>query len=108
MNAEKSSASSENEKTVLNGWIMLPVTIAGLIGSVTWLLHSVGGEGHPDWWQFAGAILAELASIIFLIGFFTLQPNEARVLLLFGAYRGTVRRSGFHWGNPFYSNGGKG
>ncbi|MBE7499181.1 MAG: SPFH domain-containing protein [Verrucomicrobiales bacterium] len=40
-----------------------------------------------------------------LFGFFTLQPNEARVLVLFGEYRGTVRRSGFHWGNPFYSNG---
>ena len=39
-------------------------------------------------------------------GFFTLQPNEARVLVLFGAYRGTVRTSGFHWGNPFYSRGG--
>ena len=40
-----------------------------------------------------------------LAGFFTLQPNEARVLVLFGKYRGTVRESGFHWGNPFYSNG---
>jgi hypothetical protein len=38
-------------------------------------------------------------------GFFSLQPNEARVLLLFGGYRGAVRHSGFHWGNPFYSNG---
>jgi regulator of protease activity HflC (stomatin/prohibitin superfamily) len=44
-------------------------------------------------------------SIILLTGFFTLQPNEARVLILFGAYRGTVRESGFYWGNPFYSNG---
>jgi regulator of protease activity HflC (stomatin/prohibitin superfamily) len=40
-----------------------------------------------------------------LTGLFTLQPNEARVLLLFGAYRGTVRQAGFHWGNPFYSGG---
>ena len=36
-------------------------------------------------------------------GFFTLQPNEARVLILFGAYKGTVRRSGFHWANPLYA-----
>jgi regulator of protease activity HflC (stomatin/prohibitin superfamily) len=28
-------------------------------------------------------------------------------LLLFGRYKGTVRESGFHWGNPFYSNGRK-
>jgi regulator of protease activity HflC (stomatin/prohibitin superfamily) len=43
--------------------------------------------------------------IILLTGLFTLQPNEARVLVLFGAYKGTVRQSGFHWANPFYSNG---
>ena len=36
-------------------------------------------------------------------GFFTLEPNEARVLILFGAYKGTVRQSGFHWANPLYS-----
>src|SRR5208337_2979063 len=39
------------------------------------------------------------------VGFFALQPNEARVLILFGEYKGTVRDPGFHWGNPFYSNG---
>jgi regulator of protease activity HflC (stomatin/prohibitin superfamily) len=43
--------------------------------------------------------------VLLSVGFFTLQPNEARVLILFGAYKGTVRESGFHWGNPFYSNG---
>jgi regulator of protease activity HflC (stomatin/prohibitin superfamily) len=40
-----------------------------------------------------------------LTGFFSLQPNEARILVLFGAYKGTVRESGFHWGNPLYTNG---
>ena len=40
-----------------------------------------------------------------MTGFFTLQPNQARVLVLFGAYKGTVRTPGFHWGNPFYSKG---
>jgi regulator of protease activity HflC (stomatin/prohibitin superfamily) len=45
---------------------------------------------------------------IAFFGYFTLQPNEARVQILFGAYKGTVRRSGFHWANPFYSrNRGK-
>ncbi len=39
--------------------------------------------------------------VIFLFnGHFTLQPNEARVLILFGAYQGSVRESGFHWTNP--------
>jgi regulator of protease activity HflC (stomatin/prohibitin superfamily) len=44
-------------------------------------------------------------SPLLLIGFYTLQPNEARVLILFGNYRGTVKKAGWHWGNPFYSNG---
>jgi len=43
-------------------------------------------------------------AIILLTGHFTLQPNEARVLILFGAYKGTVRASGFWWANPFYSH----
>ena len=48
---------------------------------------------------------AFILAVVMLPGFFSLQPNEARVLLLFGSYRGTVRRSGFYWANPFYSNG---
>ncbi|MBM3902879.1 MAG: SPFH domain-containing protein [Verrucomicrobia bacterium] len=49
-------------------------------------------------------MITELAAVILAAcGFFTLQPNEARVLVLFGSYKGTVRRSGFHWTNPFTS-----
>jgi len=61
--------------------------------------------GHPVWGLFVLALLMLITSFIMLFGFFALQPNEARVLVLFGEYRGTVRESGFHWGNPFYSNG---
>jgi regulator of protease activity HflC (stomatin/prohibitin superfamily) len=50
-------------------------------------------------------ILSLVTAAFLLPGFFSLQPNEARVLVLFGAYKGTVRESGLHWGNPFYSNG---
>lgn len=49
--------------------------------------------------------MAVLAAILLSPGFFTLQPNEARVLILFGDYRGTAKQGGFCWGNPFYSNG---
>jgi regulator of protease activity HflC (stomatin/prohibitin superfamily) len=51
------------------------------------------------------ALLILAADVIAMKGFFTLQPNEARVLVLFGSYKGTVRTDGFHWANPFYSNG---
>jgi regulator of protease activity HflC (stomatin/prohibitin superfamily) len=46
-------------------------------------------------------IVAALVGFVMLFGHFTLQPNTARVLLLFGEYRGTVKESGFWWTNPF-------
>lgn len=53
----------------------------------------------------AQLVIAVLAvGAVLLRGFFSLQPNQARVLVLFGSYKGTVRTSGFHWANPFYSN----
>jgi hypothetical protein len=50
-----------------------------------------------------GGLLMIGLGVFACFGFFTLQPNEARVLILFGAYKGTVRRSGFHWANPLYA-----
>ena len=44
-----------------------------------------------------------LACFVSLFGCMAIQPNDARVLLLFGEYRGTVSKSGFYWVNPFYS-----
>ena len=41
--------------------------------------------------------------VITLAGFIAVHPNAARVLLLFGSYRGTVKTSGFYWVNPFFS-----
>ena len=55
----------------------------------------------PNFYLLIGSILLLLFTMISFQGHFTLQPNEARVLILFGAYRGTVRDSGFHWTNPF-------
>jgi regulator of protease activity HflC (stomatin/prohibitin superfamily) len=40
--------------------------------------------------------------IIWLFGLFTVQPNQARVLIFFGKYVGTVAKNGFFWVNPFY------
>lgn len=51
-------------------------------------------------------ILGTVGELIFVFsasGFFTLQPNESSVLILFGDYKGTVKKSGFHWTNPLYT-----
>ncbi|MFT3868002.1 MAG: SPFH domain-containing protein [Nibricoccus sp.] len=46
-------------------------------------------------------ILSIMAAIFVFAGLFTVQPNEAVVLTLFGRYVGTIRRAGFNWTNPF-------
>jgi SPFH domain / Band 7 family len=46
-------------------------------------------------------VLIFVAGIILMVGLFIVQPNEARVLTLFGRYSGTVRDDGFWWVNPF-------
>jgi regulator of protease activity HflC (stomatin/prohibitin superfamily) len=43
------------------------------------------------------------AASICLAGFFTVAPNQGMVLQLFGEYKGTVRKMGLHWANPFLS-----
>lgn len=65
------------------------------------------GQLLSDAWMFEMAwipLLISILVIVLLSGFYTLQPNESRVLILFGNYRGTVKKPGWHWGNPFYSN----
>jgi len=41
--------------------------------------------------------------LLWLIGFTVVNPNESKVLVLFGAYKGTIRKNGFFWVNPFFS-----
>lgn len=94
------------EKTVkaIDGWLMLLVTIAGFVATVTMFVvfaRSVAGGGAPGWTMLIGSVVTLVLSVLACFGFYTLQPNEARVMILFGAYRGTVRTSGFRWTNPF-------
>ncbi|MGE3312818.1 MAG: SPFH domain-containing protein [Limisphaerales bacterium] len=109
MNNESQSIQRNRERMVevLSGWGMLAVVIVLIPTSIALLIYSIAGgverQGHPYWGLMILAILCIPTWIILLNGFFALQPNEARVLVLFGAYKGTVRTSGFHWGNPFYS-----
>jgi len=92
---------------VLNGWMMLPVSIAifaGALGLLIWFFFTardaVGTNGLPNFWLLLGGLLVAGLGVFTCFGYFTLQPNEGRVLILFGAYRGTVRTSGWHWTNP--------
>lgn len=48
-------------------------------------------------------ILLALVLILIIKGFFIVNPNSSKVLVLFGAYKGTVKDNGFFWANPFFS-----
>lgn len=101
------SVNREIRGSTISGWGMLPIVLALVIGGpILFVSAIVLGHGRdPALLTIFGAIVAEILGVFLLTGFFTLQPNEARVLVLFGAYKGTVRESGFHWANPFYSRG---
>ena len=48
-------------------------------------------------------MLLLFAVFVLWAGLFTVQPGQARVLQLFGDYKGTVREEGLRWANPFYT-----
>jgi len=107
MTTQEASSNRERIVTVANGWVMLPLLFALMLGDIGLFIYSIAA-GHGDQpvvWALVLSLLSLPAIIILMTGLFTLQPNEARVLVLFGAYKGTVRTAGFHWGNPFYSAG---
>jgi regulator of protease activity HflC (stomatin/prohibitin superfamily) len=64
-----------------------------VIGLTVWL----GSTVSP--WFWALHVLAWLL----LSGVFIVNPNDAKILVLFGDYAGTVKESGFYWANPFYT-----
>jgi regulator of protease activity HflC (stomatin/prohibitin superfamily) len=81
-----------------NGMLALVLGIAGIIGSFVLLIVSARRSADP-----VGIVLAMgglLASLLLLKGLIVVNPNEARVLQLFGNYRGTVKDAGLRWVNP--------
>lgn len=104
---DQTSTNKEIPVSALNGWLMLIINL-GLLALGWFLIIEAIRQGTTPHGSFSlsklftGVGLQTLAWIL-LRGHFTLQPNEARALILFGAYRGTVRTSGFHWANPFYA-----
>ena len=103
MESPSGVVSREREVAPVPGWFMLPVTVLLVLAGVAVIGHFAAAPAPRGVPLGAGLVLLGVLSAF---GYYTLQPNQARVLVLFGAYRGTARRAGFHWGNPFYSSGG--
>ena len=92
--------SKEVQIKAASGWGMLVAVIIGYIASPLLCLVAIV-QGNVL--LIIAAALLFIATIIASCGFFTLQPGQARVCVLFGDYKGTVRDEGFHWANPFYA-----
>ncbi|HEY0231482.1 MAG TPA: SPFH domain-containing protein [Dokdonella sp.] len=87
----------------LNGIPMLVALLAGWLLSGFWLYTLVVPHPEHDARPFA-AIGLVFAALLFLNkGFFQVQPNQGRVMQLFGRYAGTVREEGLRWTNPLYA-----
>jgi regulator of protease activity HflC (stomatin/prohibitin superfamily) len=100
------SATPERETQPVSGWPMLIVNFVLLASALGFIALTLGGgNGLSTATRIAVwlAVAVLPLGIAGLWGYFTLQPNEARVLILFGDYKGTVRKSGFFWANPFYA-----
>jgi regulator of protease activity HflC (stomatin/prohibitin superfamily) len=90
----------ERERQVMNGAVMLVASLVGLVLSVALFNYGFSNEQGA---YVVGAVLLFLTALIVAAGLFTVSPNEARVLQLFGAYAGTVRLPGLRWANPLYT-----
>jgi regulator of protease activity HflC (stomatin/prohibitin superfamily) len=91
---------SERERTTLSGLLMLLLLLATLATAIWGVVAAARAEAA---WMVVAAVLLIALSAVGLAGLFVVNPNEAQVLQLFGAYRGTVKESGLRWANPFYS-----
>lgn len=87
----------ERVRTTISGWLMLPVLLAvdGIL--VYFLVGAIRGEA-PLLIVLWAVLL--LVAFVLTFGFFIVNPNEAKVLQLFGAYAGSVKQAGFRWANP--------
>ena len=94
-------AHTEAPIATANGFFALFVGLAMLVGGGLILANAL--MGGIRWGQFALAIAILIAAILVMAGLYTLQPNEAAIIQLFGAYRGTTRVPGLRATNPFYT-----
>ncbi len=86
----------------LNGFVAIIVNLL-LIAATVFSIVRLAQINEPVVGYIVLLVVSILAAIIMLCGYVMLEPNEARVLLFFGNYRGTFYKTGFWWVNPFMS-----
>ncbi|GIK87263.1 MAG: membrane protein [Betaproteobacteria bacterium] len=101
---DRSDAGTSLERPIgtWNGFVALAIGLA-LVGGAVWRTVALAGAGRPAAGAVVLVVVLLLAGLFVLAGLYTLQPNEAAILQLFGAYRGTSRAAGLRATNPFYT-----
>ncbi len=90
---------SEKSTTVLSGYLMLAVAIAlSIVVSVMIFYESSNRNAWYEWML----VVLSIVDVFVYIGLFVVNPNDAKVMVLFGSYAGSMRKNGFFWANPFY------
>lgn len=92
-----SSVNNEQSATANSGWAMVSLAIIILLAGI--FLIIAGAVALVPLFILL-AVPTILLSVFLFAGLFTLQPNTAAIFILFGAYKGTFRKSGFFWRNP--------
>jgi len=92
----------ERVRSAPSGGLVLVVLLAALALCVTGFVRGLLATDIVLW---VGAGVAGLVCIFLMFGLFMVNPNEARVLQLFGRYVGSVKDQGFRWANPLYMKG---
>ncbi len=90
----------ETERKVASGGLMLTVLLLGTVATIYGFISAIRTEAIPVLLLSLGGMVV---FIILWCGLFTVQPNQSRVLQLFGDYVGSVRHPGLWWANPFFS-----
>ena len=90
----------EIPRTATSGILMLLVLLVATGADIAWFVLGILAGNVPS---IVGSALTLLVLIFLLAGLFMVNPNEARVLQLFGRYVGTVGDQGLRWANPLYS-----
>ncbi|MGI5836345.1 MAG: SPFH domain-containing protein [Chloroflexota bacterium] len=90
---------TEQRRSAGSGYIGLAVGILATLAAIVLLVLLIQRE---DIMLLFPLVAVSIFALFVLSGLFIVNPNDAKVLVLFGTYAGTVRSSGFYWANPFY------
>jgi len=76
----------------ISGYLMILLELVFLGSAI------IGFANEIIW----AGVISTLLFVVIIIGFTVVYPNGSCVMLLFGAYKGTIRDNGFFWVNPLY------